>query len=147
MRDRRLKRLPVTQAGRLIGIISRTDTLSVFCRPDESIRHEVIEGVVRGGFLVRSQPSGVIVHEGIVTLTGHPESDQVGRDLIQQVRHMRRGARHHERGVPSIRSGHGWSSSAVTVAAGTPGIASTTAAGHVPHKSTRSGKTSPSATT
>jgi CBS domain-containing protein len=88
MRDRRLKRLPVTQAGRLIGIISRTDALSVFCRPDESIRHEVIEGVVRDGYLVRSQPSGVIVHEGIVTLTGRPESDQVGRDLIQQVRHI-----------------------------------------------------------
>ena len=40
MRDRRIKRLPVTNAtGHLIGVISRADVLSIFTRPDELIRH------------------------------------------------------------------------------------------------------------
>jgi CBS domain-containing protein len=35
MRDRNVKRLPVTDAdGRLAGIVSRTDVLSVYERPD-----------------------------------------------------------------------------------------------------------------
>ena len=89
MRDRRVKRLPVINTtGHLIGIISRTDALSVFCRPDASIRHEVIEEAGRGGYLVPSQPFGIIVHEGIVTLTGRPESDQAGHELIERVWHI-----------------------------------------------------------
>lgn len=57
MRDRRIKRLPVTNAtGHLIGVISRVDVLSVFSRPDAHIRHEVMDEMVRGGFLVPSQP-------------------------------------------------------------------------------------------
>ena len=57
MRDRRVKRLPVTNAtGHLVGIVSRVDVLSVFTRPDAEIQHEAIEEAIRGGFLVRSQP-------------------------------------------------------------------------------------------
>ena len=89
MRDRRIKRLPVTNAtGHPIGIISRIDVLSVFCHPDGTIRHEVMDEVVRGSYLVRSQPSGVVVHNGIVTLTGRPETDQAGHDLVERVRHL-----------------------------------------------------------
>ena len=89
MRDRRIKRLPVTNAtGHLIGVISRADVLSVFLRPDRTIRHEVIEEAVRGGFLVRSQPFGAVVHDGIVTLTGCPETDQAGHDLVERLRHI-----------------------------------------------------------
>ena len=89
MRDRRIKRLPVTNAtGHLIGVISRADVLSVFLRPDEMIRHEVLEEIIRSGFLVRSQPFGVVVHDGIVTLTGCPENDQAGHDLAERVRHI-----------------------------------------------------------
>jgi predicted transcriptional regulator len=89
MRDRRIKRLPVTNAtGHLIGVISRADVLSVFLRPGETIRHEVIDEVVRGGFLVRAQPYGVVVHDGIVTLTGCPENDQAGHDLVERLRHI-----------------------------------------------------------
>jgi CBS domain-containing protein len=89
MRDRRIKRLPVTNAtGHLIGIISRPDVLSVFCHPDGTIRHEVMDEVVRGGFLVRSQPYGVVVHDGIVTLTGRPETDRAGHELIERLRQI-----------------------------------------------------------
>src|SRR6516165_12135237 len=79
MRDRRVKRLPVTNAtGHLVGIVSRVDVLSVFTRPDAAIQHEATEEVVRGGFLVRSQPFAVTVHDGIVTLAGRPETDRAG---------------------------------------------------------------------
>jgi CBS domain-containing protein len=89
MRDRRIKRLPVTNAtGHLIGVISRADVLSVFLRPDETIRHEVLEEVVRSAFLVRSQPFGVVVHDGVVILTGCPETDQAGHDLVERLRHV-----------------------------------------------------------
>ena len=89
MRDRRIKRLPVTNAtGHLIGVISRADVLGVFLRPDETIRHEVVEEIVRSAFLVHSQPFGVVVHDGIVTLTGCPENDQAGHDLVERLRHI-----------------------------------------------------------
>ena len=86
MRDRRVKRLPVTNAtGHLVGIVSRVDVLSVFTRPDAGIQHEAIEEVIRGGFLVRSQPFTVTVHDGIVTLTGRPETDRAGQELIERL--------------------------------------------------------------
>jgi CBS domain-containing protein len=89
MRDHRVKRLPVTNAtGHLIGIVSRADVLSVFTRPDEKIRHEVTEEVIRGGSLVRPEGFTVTVRDGIVTLTGRPETDQAGRDLVEGVKHI-----------------------------------------------------------
>jgi CBS domain-containing protein len=89
MRDRRVKRLPVINGtGHLIGIISRADVLSVFTRPDEEIRHEVTEEVIRGGSLVRPQGFTVTVHDGIVTLSGRPENDRAGRDLLEAIRQI-----------------------------------------------------------
>jgi CBS domain-containing protein len=89
MRDRRVKRLPVTNAtGHLIGVVSRADVLSVFTRPDPEIRHEVTDEMIRGTFLVRSQNLGVTVHDGVVTLIGRPETDQAGHDLVELVRNI-----------------------------------------------------------
>jgi len=96
MRDRRVKRLPVVNGtGHLIGVISRADVLSVFARPDTDIRHEVTDEVIRGGSLVRPQGFSVAVHDGVVTLSGRPENDRAGRDLIEAVRHIE--------GVVSVR--------------------------------------------
>ena len=96
MYDRRVKRLPVVNGtGHLIGLISRTDVLSVFIRPDTDIRHEVTDEVIRGGSLVRPQGFSVTVHDGVVTLSGRPENDRAGRDLIEAVRHIE--------GVVSVR--------------------------------------------
>jgi CBS-domain-containing membrane protein len=73
MRDRRVKRLPVIDAGgRLVGIISRIDVLAAFDRADEEIRAEIMSQVISG----RSEPSqySVIVKDGVVTLEGTPET-------------------------------------------------------------------------
>jgi CBS domain-containing protein len=94
MYDRKVKRLPVVdQAGRLVGIISRSDVLAVFDRTDAEIREEIMSQVIAG----RSEPSwySVIVKDGVVTLEGTPETAAIGRDLVRRVRHVQ--------GVVSVR--------------------------------------------
>jgi CBS domain-containing protein len=89
MYDRRVKRLPVVnQAGYLIGIVSRVDLLSVFSRSDEDIRREVTDQVLLGSFLVDPQGFDVTVRDGIVTVGGRPETDEVGHEIISAVRHV-----------------------------------------------------------
>src|SRR6516225_4187853 len=70
MYDRGVKRLPVTdESGRLVGIISRADVLSVFDRTDAAISHEITSDVIRGEFLKDPSAIHVTVMDGIVTLT------------------------------------------------------------------------------
>jgi CBS domain-containing protein len=89
MRDRRVKRLPVVNdTGHLIGIVCRADVLNIFARPDPEIRQEAVEEAIAESFLVDSQPFAVTVHDGVVTLTGRPENDQAGRELVERVRHI-----------------------------------------------------------
>ncbi len=87
MCDRKVKRLPVVdQAGRLVGIISRSDVLAVFDRTDAEIREEIMSQVITG----RSEPSwySVIVNDGVVTLEGTPETVAIGRDLVRRARRV-----------------------------------------------------------
>ena len=89
MRDHRVKRLPVINAtGHLIGIISRTDVLSVFTRPDADIHREANEAAIAESFLEDSRLFEVTVQDGIVTVTGSPQSEQAGHDLIEAIRHI-----------------------------------------------------------
>jgi CBS domain-containing protein len=70
MSDHHVRRLPVVdEHGRLIGIVSRRDLLSVFLRPDEDIAADirtVLDEVLAEG----PDDAGVSVRNGIVTLTG-----------------------------------------------------------------------------
>jgi CBS domain-containing protein len=87
MYARDLKRLPVVDgSGRLVGIVSRTDVLAVFDRPDEEIRLEITGQVIPR----LSEPSwyGVRVKDGIVTLEGTPETTSIGHEVLRQVRHV-----------------------------------------------------------
>ncbi len=88
MYTRKVKRLPVIDAnGHLVGIISRADVLSVFDRTDEEIRTEIGE-LLRDEFLVDPHAFDVTVKDGVVTLTGVPETNEIGHELVQQVRHV-----------------------------------------------------------
>src|SRR6516164_5922447 len=74
MYHRGVKRLPVTdESGRLVGIISRADVLSVFDRTDGAIHHEIVNDVLLSEFMVDPKTLNVTVMDGIVTLSGRPE--------------------------------------------------------------------------
>ena len=89
MYDRRVKRLPVTDAdGHLVGIISRADVLSVFDRTDEAIRKEITDEVLLGEFLTDPLIFSVTVKDGIVTLAGRPETSETGHEIVRRVRHL-----------------------------------------------------------
>lgn len=71
MDQRKVKRLPVVdRSDRLIGILSRSDLLRVFLRPDRAIREEITTNVLLGTF--RLTPADIVVHvvDGVVTLKG-----------------------------------------------------------------------------
>lgn len=71
MAHARVKRLPVVDdAGRLEGLVSRSDLLKVFLRDDEDIAEEVRREVVSYLFRAPSSPVRVQVREGVVTLAG-----------------------------------------------------------------------------
>jgi len=87
MRDRNVRRLPVTGAdGRLVGIVSRTDVLSVYERPDEQIRDEITTGVIAGRFLLDPLDFDVTSTSGIVTMAGRVESSAVALSLLAAIR-------------------------------------------------------------
>jgi len=89
MYDRRVKRLPVTDAdGRLVGIVSRADVLAVFDRTDEAIRQEITDDVLLGEFLTDPANFTVTVKDGIVTLAGRPETSDSGHEIVRRVRHL-----------------------------------------------------------
>jgi CBS-domain-containing membrane protein len=89
MYARKVKRLPVVDDdGHLIGIVSRTDVLSVYSRPDAGIRHEIIDNIVLGMLLCDPSRFTVTVKDGIVTVEGMPETACVGHDMIDEIRHV-----------------------------------------------------------
>jgi CBS domain-containing protein len=89
MSARKLRRLPVVDHdGRLVGILSRADVLSVFTRPDEEIHREVCQDVIADGFFLDPAPFTVTVTDGIVTLAGDLGSVILGRNIADQVRHL-----------------------------------------------------------
>ena len=89
MRDRNVRRLPVTDAdGRLVGIVCRSDVLRVYERPDEQIRDEITIGVIAGRFLLDPLDFDVSVESGIVTITGCAESSAAALTLIAAIRNV-----------------------------------------------------------
>jgi CBS domain-containing protein len=71
-----IKRLPVVDDdGKLVGIVSRKDVLTVFLRKDEDLRDEIVERVFEHGIGIAVTPATVTVevHDGKATLTGQVE--------------------------------------------------------------------------
>ncbi|MFF5570133.1 CBS domain-containing protein [Streptomyces luteogriseus] len=87
MARRKVKRLPVVDDdGVLRGIVSRSDLLRVFLRPDHDIareiRHEVLAGRLPDGI----DSVRVEVNEGVVTLTGSVPDTSVVPLAVRLVR-------------------------------------------------------------
>ena len=86
MYNARVKRLPVvSENGRLVGIISRADVLSVYGRPDDEIRQEITKNVIPNEFHVAPACFAVTVKDSIVTLEGRPETVRQGQDILAEV--------------------------------------------------------------
>jgi CBS domain-containing protein len=89
MHSHRLQRLPVTgRDGRLEGIVSRSDVLSVFRRSDEEIRREITQDVIADGFFTDPARFTVTVRNGIVTLEGEPGSAVLGAGIAGRAGHI-----------------------------------------------------------
>ena len=71
----KLKLLPVVdQDGKIVGVVTRRDLLSVFLVPDSEVARQVRELLHE----IAHDEAGAIkveVHCGIVTLTGQPEAE------------------------------------------------------------------------
>ncbi|MFF8864783.1 CBS domain-containing protein [Streptomyces sp. NPDC015139] len=71
MARQHLKHLPVVdETGLLQGVISRSDLLRAFLRPDSDIAAEIRRDIVPHLLPVTSSPLQVDVHDGVVDLTG-----------------------------------------------------------------------------
>jgi CBS domain-containing protein len=89
MQSHRVQRLPVVDRdGRLDGIVSRSDVLSVFRRDDDEIRREITQDVIADGFFTDPARLTVTVHNGIVTLEGEPGSAVLGAGIAGRVEHL-----------------------------------------------------------
>jgi len=84
-----IKRLPVVNSGgELTGIISRSDVLAVFDRPDEDIRQEIVDTMLLHEFLIDPRTFRVAVESGVVTMEGCPETAALGHALVRKARHV-----------------------------------------------------------
>jgi CBS domain-containing protein len=89
MSAHKLRRLPVVDTrGRLVGIVSRSDVLSVFSRPDNEIRREITQDVIADEFFTDPDRLTVTVKDGIVTLAGALGSVVLGANIVDQAEHV-----------------------------------------------------------
>ncbi|MYW69814.1 CBS domain-containing protein [Streptomyces sp. SID8379] len=71
MAHQKVKRLPVVNdEGMIEGVVSRSDLLKVFLRPDEEIAEEVRREIISYVFRAPASPIRVDVADGVVTVTG-----------------------------------------------------------------------------
>lgn len=71
MLEWRHKRLPVVEAGRLIGMVTRHDLLKPFHRSDADLEAE-LQGLLANPLRIPETHAAVVhAHDGVVTLSGH----------------------------------------------------------------------------
>jgi CBS domain-containing protein len=89
MQERQVKRLPVVSGdGRLAGIVSRADVLSVYERPDAEILAELTKQILAGEFALDPDQFEVTVTSGVVTLSGEVERPETALELLARIRHV-----------------------------------------------------------
>ncbi len=75
--------LPVVDAdGRLVGIVTRSDLLGVFLRPDDEIRAGIRTGVLEMTLNLPEDDIDVEVVDGVVTLSGKVEWRSLAQEIV-----------------------------------------------------------------
>jgi CBS domain-containing protein len=86
---RRVKHLPVVdEAGKLTGIVSRTDLLAVYDRTDFEIGEDIRRDIFSTETPADPGTFDVSVTSGIATLTGRPRTCAQGHDIVKRARHV-----------------------------------------------------------
>jgi CBS domain-containing protein len=102
-----VRRMPVVDGGKLVGIVTRSDLLRVFLRDDEAVcRH--LEKIFASEWCIDVSAVGVAVQDGVVTLSGEVERRSLIEPLEDAVRgtagvvavHNHLTYRHDDRFVP-----------------------------------------------
>jgi CBS domain-containing protein len=90
MRRHRVQRLPVVDelTGGLVGIVSRSDLLRVYTRPDDEIRRDVLDEVIAKESAMDPAPFEVTVTEGNVVIGGQIERRSLIPLLLHAVRRV-----------------------------------------------------------
>jgi CBS domain-containing protein len=77
-----IDRLPVVDAGELVGIVTRADLVRAFTREDEEIEREIKRDVFLAKLWVDPADVKVHVEDGYVTLEGRVESEGVAEQIV-----------------------------------------------------------------
>jgi CBS domain-containing protein len=88
MERHRVKRLPVVEDGRLVGIVSRADLLGVLTRPDEAVAAEIREHVVHDLLMLDPDTVAIEIADGVVRLGGKVPTRTDARILEAVTRHV-----------------------------------------------------------
>ena len=82
MLERKVKRLPVIDNGRVVGIVSRRDLLWVFHRDDRDIANELAEKLASVRYAPEEHAVMFTVSDGVVTLRG-TVADESDRPVVE----------------------------------------------------------------
>jgi CBS domain-containing protein len=86
MLEHGVKRVPVVEDGKLVGILTRFDLVRAFARSDAEIEREIREETLRG--LAWPEQLQVTVRNGEVTLRGEVDSKFDAEALPSSIRHI-----------------------------------------------------------
>jgi CBS domain-containing protein len=82
--------LPVVDAlsGRLTGVVTRSDLLAVYERPDEDIRREILHGIIEHTLAMAPERFQVTVLDGTVTIRGGLGRRSAALRLVDAITHV-----------------------------------------------------------
>lgn len=90
MVDHGINRLPVIEAGRLVGILTRSDMVRAYLRRDEEILRIIREDVIGRTMWLDPADLRVDVHEGLVHVAGSVDRRSTAM-IIEKLIHLVEG--------------------------------------------------------